>query len=126
MCPRCSRTWAKIFLPIRKSKLIKLFESTYWHSSVPLVADKDNIVHVLLGKTSKWRIEDIYGKKTVAKYNVDALFLQLISLNILVLNKVDDKLIWMLGQKPDPDKSCDSILNYQMNDTWKYITLLYE
>ena len=126
MCPRCSRTGAKIFLPIRKSKLIKLFESTHWHGSVPLVVDKDNIVNVLWGKTPKWRVEEIYGKKTVVKFNVDALFLQLIASNILVLHKVDDKLIWMLGRKPDPNKPRDSILNYQMNDTWKYITLLDE
>ena len=59
-----------------------------------------------------WRIEDIYGRKTIAKSSVDGLFLQLIANEILVLKQEKSGLVWYLGCTVDPMNSRETNLNY--------------
>ncbi len=51
---------------------------------MPLFADGDIIVNVLW-TGENWHVEDIYGKKMIGKFNVDALFLQFIAAGIIKL-----------------------------------------
>jgi len=85
MCPICNGTWKLTFLPvvrIKVEKFVKLLDRKY----LPLVAEKDNLLNILW-KDEKTRMEGIFGRKTVAKFNVGGLFLQLIANGIIILKK---------------------------------------
>ena len=63
-----------------------------------MVANKDSMMRVLWCKEIKWQVKGLHVKKRVQKSNVDALFLQLIALKILVLKKEGAQIVWMLGR----------------------------
>ena len=84
---------------------------------LPLTADKDNLIDVLW-KEEKPQIEGIYGKKTIAKYNVGGLFLQLIANGIIIIRKTKcgNDLEWALHEIPDPNSDDDDLILYSELD----------
>ena len=52
-CPICSRAWHDIFMPIRKTKLIKFLKSEWVTASLPMRAERDNIVRILWSEKQK-------------------------------------------------------------------------
>jgi len=71
-CAIFNGSWTNTFLPVYKVKVEK-FIRVMGCKYLPLKADEDNIIDVLW-KEEKPRIEGIYGKKTITKYNVGGLF----------------------------------------------------
>lgn len=78
----------------------------------------------MLWTGEKWRIEDIYGRKTVPKSSVDGLFLQLIASGIIVLKKEIAGLVWNLGRTVDPMNPRETILNYRNASNWNGINCM--
>ena len=116
-CPMCTGEWGDIFLPVSKNQVVRFIESDYFSRHVPLLASYDNIVDVLWnGET--WRIEEIYGKKSVGKFNVDGLFLQLTAREMIQLRLLKQGLTWVFGRRPDPANKKETILNYQLPESW--------
>ena len=74
-------------------------------------------------KNKKWRIEEIYGKKTVGKFNVEGLFLQMIASRMLELKRCNDHVSWILGRTPDPNDPRETILNYEIETNWEHWNL---
>ena len=75
----------------------------------------------VLWKDEKPRIEGIYGKKTVAKYNVGGLFLQLLANGIIMLrkNSKGDDLEWALQEISDPNSNDDDLILFsELDGNW--------
>ena len=83
----------------------------------------DNIEDILRKGDEKWHIEAIYGRKTIEKFNIDGLFLQLTSTGILELNHSSRGLSWYLGRSPDPADKRERILNCKISSKWNGIDL---
>ena len=119
MCPICNNTWKLTFLPMVKTKVekfVKLLDRKY----LPLEADKDNLVDILW-KEEKSRVEGIFGKKSVTKFNIGGLFLQLIANGIIILKKKQCgmHLEWRVKEIADPDSSDDDyILASEIDSNW--------
>jgi len=97
-------------------KFVKLLDRKY----LPLEADKDNLVDILW-KEEKSRVEGIFGKKSVTKFNVGGLFLQLIANGIIILKKKQCgmHLEWRVKEIADPDSSDDDyILASEIDSNW--------
>ena len=95
-CGICTGAWSKTFLRVNKDSVVRFLESHHFSKEVPLIARNDNVVGILW-KGERWRIEEIYGKKSVNKTVVSALFLQLTATKILELVNTKDGLAWKLG-----------------------------
>jgi len=102
-------------------KFVKLLDRKY----LPLVAEKDNLLNILW-KDEKTRMEGIFGRKTVAKFNVGGLFLQLIANGIIILkkSKCGTNLERRVKEIPDPDSNEDDyILASEVDSNWIGINL---
>ena len=120
-CPFCRGEWQKIFLPVNKVKVIRFLEcDTFQKQMGTLVASGDNIVNSLWEKEEKWRLPDIFGKKTVKRGNVDAFFCQLIATKIIELRPTSNGLVWHYGRSRDLStaESRETILNYKQDASW--------
>jgi len=122
-CPICTGKWAEIFKKLHKDQVIKFLKSEYFQKMVPLIAKSDNIVDVLWSGDGKWRVEKIYGKKTVSRASVDGLFLQLIANQKIVLMHDNTNIVWKLGRTSNPDNPLESICNYEFDRMWEGIHL---
>ena len=89
-----------------------------------MTAERDNIVRILWTEKQKWRVEEIYGKKTVAKYNVEALFLQLIASRMIELKRINNIMTWVMGRSPDPEDRRETVLNHELDNSWLYWNLI--
>ncbi len=104
-------------MTVDKDEVIRFLQSKHTLRCVPLYAMRDNVVHTLW-KGEVWRIEKIYRRKTVSKFNVDALFLQLIATEIIELRNTQAGLQWVFGRVQDPNNTRESILKYTINKYW--------
>ena len=82
-----------------------------------MITRNDNVVDVLW-EEERWRIEKIYGKKSVNKTVVSALFLQLTATKILELVNTKDGLVWKLGRVRCPTNNQDAIPRYKVDSSW--------
>ena len=122
-CAMCTGAWSDIFLPVKKERVIRFLESDYFGKRVPLLADRANIVDVLWSG-EKWRVADIYGKKSVSRFNVDGLFLQLIATKILTLENLKQGLTWTLGRITDSTNTRETLLRYKLDSSWEGMRLM--
>ena len=115
-CPICTGEWGKIFRRVHKGQIIRFLESDTFSRQVHLLEVRgDNIEDILRKGDEKWRIEAIYGRKTVEKCNIYGLFLQLTVTGILELNHATRGLSWSLGRSPDPTDTRERVLNYKID-----------
>ena len=87
---------------------MQFLKSHHFSKEVPLIARNNNVVDVLW-KGERWRIEEIYGKKSVNKTVASALFLQLTAVKMLELVNTKNGLIWKLGRVRCPTNNRDTI-----------------
>ena len=121
-CPICTGAWGKIFVRVDKDEVVRFLQSEHALRCIPLYAKRDNIVDTLW-KGEGWRLEKIYRRKTVSKFNVDALFLQLIATEIIEIRNTQAGLQWVFGRVPDLNNARESILKYTMNTYWTGIDI---
>lgn len=88
-CMVCSGEWKHTFLSLRKDGLISFFQRC---EGIPCDATLDNLMK-LVWKEEHW-IHSIFDRamSTVNKYNVEAMFLQLIAAELISLQQRDGKL----------------------------------
>ena len=108
---------------MKKDRVVRFLESEYFGKRVPLLAEGANIINVLWSG-EKWRVADIFGKKTIARFNVDGLFLQLIATKILELENLKQGLTWTLGRVKDPTNTRETMARYKLDATWVGMRLL--
>ena len=102
-----------------------MLESDTFCKSLPLIASRDNIVDLVWTGDEKWRIEAIYGKKTISKSTIEGLFLQLISNRILILRRENNgPLTWHFGTTIDTDHPRERLKNYKLPINWVGINTL--
>jgi superfamily II DNA helicase RecQ len=93
-CPICTGSWNKIFKPIFLHGLIHFLDSDYASRAFPM-AVTDHKCEALSNLI--WKNDDaialIYDRKrgTIQKSNVDALVMQLLTLRIIIFDKIDNK-----------------------------------
>jgi len=125
MCPVCKGDWRKTFLPVNKQQLVRFLRCKHVSDNLPMIAKGDNIVSLLWEGSEKWRVEYIFGKKSVQRFNVDALFLQLTAAKILVLkHDGDNVLVWDMATTSDPAIPRERINNHEIDKHWDGINLL--
>ena len=91
---------------------------------MPWLAKADNVVDLLWSdKHKKWRIKDIFQKTKVPKYNVDALFLQLIASKMIILTANQGVLTWTVGERIVPNTGRDFILTCEETSSWEGINI---
>ena len=109
-CGICTGAWFKTFLRVNKDSVVQFLKSHHFSKEVPLIARNNNVVDVLW-KGERWRIEEIYGKKSVNKTVVSALFLQLTAAKILELVNTKDGIAWKMRCVRCPTNNRDTIRN---------------
>ena len=123
-CPICAKDWTKDrwtdnYLPVSREGLNLFFrrETGLGQGS----ATYDNLVK-LVWDNDTW-IEQIFDKKksSIYKYNVEAMFLQLIAADIIDAKPVRGELKWVLSRQA---ASVVSAFKYEVDANWSGITIL--
>jgi hypothetical protein len=90
-CPICTNEWSKTFNPVDVMGIIHFFDSNYATRSFPMAIDSFQCPDLanLIWKNDV-AIQLIYDRMpgTIAKYNVEALIVQLLNIKVLELSKV--------------------------------------
>ena len=122
-CPTCSGEWHKSFLTVDRDKVVQFLRHID-RKKMPWLAKADNVVDLLWSdKHKKWRIKDIFRKTKVPKYNVDALFLQLIASKMIILTAHQGVLTWTVGERVLPNTGRDFILTCEETSSWEGINV---
>ena len=120
-CPICTKSWQKIFWHVHREKVIKFFECESFQRAIYSIKAKgDNIINTLwkVNGSKRWRVEKIHGIKSVDRFHIDALFLQLLRTKMIELNQTSCGLAWSFGQSPDQHNNLKRILNYNVDSSW--------
>lgn len=118
-CPICTGAWEKIFRKVDKAQVILFLESETFSKKVHTLEVKgDNVVDLLWKGEEKWRLEEIYRRKSLDRFNIVGLFLQLVGTKILELHNTSRGLTWSLGRSPHPNHKREKILNYKVDSNW--------
>ena len=83
-CYMCDGKYQKYMLPIVHEGAVRFLDSFHFSENLPFALTRDNAEEFvdLLWLSPDWR-RDVFGVKTVQKYNVHSFFFQLIATNIL-------------------------------------------
>lgn len=122
-CPICANHWTKDrwgdnYLPVSREGLTLFFRR---ETDLGKKATYDNLVN-LVWNNDTW-IEQIFDKKrgSICKYNVEAMFLQLIAADILDAKPRNDELKWVLSRQTS---SVVSPFNYELDANWSGIDVI--
>ena len=83
-CPSCTGRYSSFFLPIHKSYVIIWIAEVLSKSGSIICGGPDDMIIKLLWEAPKYRY-NIFGKKSITRYQVTAFILQLIASGILTL-----------------------------------------
>jgi hypothetical protein len=90
-CPICTEEWSKTFKPVDVMGIIHFFDSNYATRSFPMAISSYQCPDLanLIWK-NEVAIQLIYDRMpgTIAKYNVEALIVQLLNIKVLEISKV--------------------------------------
>ena len=122
-CPICAKDWSNDrwtdnYLPVSREGLLLFFRR---ETGLGQTATYDNLVK-LVWDNETW-IEQIFDlkKRTICKYNVEAMFLQLIAAGILDARPVRRELKWVLSRQTN---SVVSAFTYESVANWSGISLM--
>ena len=97
-CPICTKLWHKIFRCAHRNEIVNFLDSKSFQRGIHSTAVKGDSIIAVLWKANgpkRWRVEKIYGIKSVERSNIDALFLQLVANKIVVLDYSPPGLSWL-------------------------------
>ena len=108
-CPICDGKWEKYFRPVRKDGIVAWLQNS---QSFPCNANSNDLIDTIW-KHDYW-IKAIFDrtKKTICKYNVEALLLQMVAAKLIMTTKIGVEFKWAVACK----KSNSPITQYHYHD----------
>lgn len=112
-CGICKKTWHFNFKPLWKDGLISFFECA---GGMPCPANYDNIMqHVWRNEHWTKAIFDL-ALGSVHKYHVEAMFLQLIAVSFIAVQKYKGEMCWVICR--EKKKGMYPPFRWKNDDNW--------
>jgi hypothetical protein len=127
-CLICTKSWQKTFQRVHREEVVKLFEyETFQRALHSIEVKGDNIIDTLwkVNGPVRWRVDTIYGIKSVDRFHFDALFLQLLGKKMIDLSQTSRGLAWSFRRSPNPHNDCKRVLKYKLGSSWMRIYTFY-
>jgi len=119
-CPICTGQWKHYFLPVRKDGILAFFQNS---DDLPCEATAVKLIGTVW-KNDHW-IKAIFdlAPGSVCKYNVEAMFLQLIATRLLSIVCINGNFKWIKTRETSSTKAYPPFL-YTNDSNWNGVNLI--